>query len=89
MTPAAVGPLHHSSADIFDFDDHADIAPASDDPMLHVTEDDESIMLDENLEEVAEEVEPIEPLNHKAEVSIRWFRCVQVLAFNFSSPALS
>lgn len=92
VTPAAVGPLYHCPIDIFDsddhVDDHVDTAPASDDPMPHVAEDDVSLMFDDNLEEVIEEAEP-GVLNDKAEVSTKWFRYAQILAFNFSFLALS
>jgi len=92
VTPATVGPLHHCPADIFDLDDHVDdhvdTAPASDDPLPHVAEDDASLMFDDNLEEVNEEAGP-GVLNDKAEVSAKWFRYAQILAFNFSFLALS
>ena len=91
VTPAAVGPLHHCPADIFDFDDHVDdhvdTAPTSDDPMPHVAKDDVSLIFDD-LEEATEEAEP-GALNDKAEVSAKWFRYTQILAFNFSFLALS
>jgi len=91
-TPAAVGPLHHCPADIFDFDDdvddYVDTAPASDDPVPHVVEDGVSLMFDDNIEGVTEEAEP-GVLNDKAEVSIKWFRCAQILTSNLSFLALS
>ncbi|KAF5354663.1 hypothetical protein D9756_005378 [Leucocoprinus leucothites] len=69
LTPTVATPVHQRSTNGFEFEDNPDATPISDDPMPHIDEDGDSVMLDGSPEEVAEEVEPIEPLNRKIELS--------------------
>ncbi|KAJ3570275.1 hypothetical protein NP233_g4514 [Leucocoprinus birnbaumii] len=70
LLPLASTPVHQRSVDSFDFEENViDNAPGSDDFMPNVDEDGDSIMFDDGLEGVVEEVEPIEPINRKLELS--------------------
>jgi hypothetical protein len=80
--------FHQGSVDNLEFGDNIDLAPTSDDPIPHVDEDGDTIMLEDAAEE---EVEQFEPLNHKAEVctAITFFisslKVVVALSHNFDT----
>lgn len=66
----SVTPTHYRTVDSLDFGDNLNTILNSDD-LPPVDEDGDAIMLNELSERVALEVEPIEPLNHKAEVGFK------------------